>query len=43
MEAGSDPESYEYQVPCFHALSTEEEEMAWNSTFTTTRLTSSAT
>ena len=30
IEAGSDPESYKYQVPCFHALSTEEEEMAWN-------------
>jgi len=30
IEAGSDPESYNYQVPCFHALSTEEKEMAWN-------------
>ena len=30
IEAGSDPESYHYQVPCFHALSTEDEEMAWN-------------
>jgi choline dehydrogenase len=30
IEAGSDPESYKYQVPCFHALSTEEKEMAWN-------------
>src|SRR5688500_530218 len=29
IEAGSDPESYHYQVPCFHALSTEDEEMAW--------------
>src|SRR5262249_53515660 len=30
IEAGSDPESYKYQVPCFHALSTEEKDMAWN-------------
>ena len=30
IEAGSDPESYNYQVPCFHTLSTEEKEMAWN-------------
>jgi choline dehydrogenase len=30
IEAGSDHESYLYQVPCFHALSTEEKEMAWN-------------
>ncbi|HXH38385.1 MAG TPA: GMC family oxidoreductase [Thermoanaerobaculia bacterium] len=30
IEAGSDPESYNYQVPCFHALSTEEKEMAWS-------------
>ena len=30
IEAGSDPESYHYQVPCFHALSTEDKEMAWN-------------
>lgn len=30
IEAGDDPESYLYQVPCFHALSTEEKEMAWN-------------
>jgi choline dehydrogenase-like flavoprotein len=30
IEAGSDPESYEYQVPCFHALATEEKKMAWN-------------
>jgi hypothetical protein len=29
IEAGSDPESYHYQVPSFHALSTEDEEMAW--------------
>jgi choline dehydrogenase len=30
IEAGSDEESYNYQVPCFHALATEEKEMAWN-------------
>ncbi len=30
IEAGSDPESYLYQVPCFHAYSTEEKEMAWD-------------
>jgi choline dehydrogenase len=30
IEAGSDPESYNYQVPCFHAISTEDKEMAWN-------------
>jgi choline dehydrogenase len=30
IEAGSDPESYEYQVPCFHALAAEEKKMAWN-------------
>jgi choline dehydrogenase len=30
IEAGSDPESYKYQVPSFHALSTEEKDMAWN-------------
>ena len=30
LEAGSDPETYLYQVPCFHAFSTEEPEMAWN-------------
>jgi choline dehydrogenase len=30
IEAGGKPESYNYQVPCFHALSTEEREMAWN-------------
>ncbi len=30
IEAGSDPESYNYQVPCFHALATEEKDMAWN-------------
>ena len=30
IEAGSDPESYNYQVPCFHALSSEETAMSWN-------------
>ena len=30
IEAGSDSESYKYQVPCFHALATEEPAMAWN-------------
>ena len=30
IEAGSDPETYHYQVPCFHALSTEDKDMAWN-------------
>jgi choline dehydrogenase len=30
IEAGSDPETYLYKVPCFHAFSTEEPEMAWN-------------
>lgn len=30
LEAGSDPESYLYQVPCFHAYSTEEKAMAWD-------------
>jgi choline dehydrogenase len=30
IEAGSDPESYLYKVPCFHAYSTEEKEMAWD-------------
>jgi choline dehydrogenase len=30
LEAGSDPETYLYQVPCFHAYSTEEKEMAWD-------------
>ena len=30
IEAGAAPESYHYQVPCFHALSTEDKEMAWN-------------
>jgi choline dehydrogenase len=30
IEAGSAPESHNYQVPCFHALSSEEKDMAWN-------------
>jgi choline dehydrogenase len=30
LEAGSDPETYLYQVPCFHAFSTEEKSMAWD-------------
>ena len=30
IEAGSAPESYNYQVPSFHAYSTEDKEMAWN-------------
>ena len=30
IEAGGAPETFLYQVPCFHALSTEEKEMAWN-------------
>src|SRR4051812_12940256 len=30
IEAGSDPESYLYQVPCFHAYSSEEQEMSWD-------------
>jgi choline dehydrogenase len=30
IEAGSDPESYNYQVPCFHAMASEEKDMAWN-------------
>jgi len=30
IEAGSDPESYNYQVPTFHGLSSEDKEMAWN-------------
>jgi choline dehydrogenase len=30
IEAGGDPEPYEYQVPSFHALSTEVPEMAWS-------------
>jgi choline dehydrogenase len=30
IEAGSDPESYLYQVPCFHAYSSEEKEMSWD-------------
>ena len=30
LEAGSDPETYLYQVPCFHAYSSEEKAMAWD-------------
>src|SRR5262245_4600251 len=30
IDAGGAPESYNYQIPCFHALATEEKEMAWN-------------
>jgi choline dehydrogenase len=30
LEAGADPETYLYQVPCFHPSSTEEKAMAWN-------------
>ncbi|MEA2569360.1 MAG: choline dehydrogenase [Acidobacteriota bacterium] len=30
IEAGSDPESYLYQVPCFHAYSSEEKAMSWD-------------
>jgi choline dehydrogenase len=30
LEAGGDPESYLYQVPCFHPSSAEENAMAWN-------------
>jgi len=30
LEAGSDPENWHYQVPCFHALCSEDEEMSWN-------------
>jgi choline dehydrogenase len=30
IEAGSDPETVKYQVPSFHALASEEKEMAWN-------------
>ena len=30
IEAGGDPETFFYQVPCFHAFATEEKEMAWN-------------
>mgnify|MGYP003575125296 CR=1 FL=1 len=30
IEAGSDPESYLYQVPCFHAFSSEEKTMSWD-------------
>src|SRR5512145_1268396 len=30
IEAGGGPESYHYQVPSFHALASEDAEMAWN-------------
>src|SRR5687767_7721722 len=30
IEAGFDPESYLYQVPCFHAYSTQEKAMPWD-------------
>ncbi len=30
IEAGADPETYLYQVPCFHPYSTEEKAMAWD-------------
>jgi len=30
IEAGADPESYNYQVPTFHGLASEEKEMSWN-------------
>jgi choline dehydrogenase len=30
IEAGSDPESYNYQVPTFHGLASEEKDMSWN-------------
>jgi choline dehydrogenase len=30
IEAGSDPQSYNYEVPTFHGLASEEKEMAWN-------------
>jgi choline dehydrogenase len=30
IEAGGDPESYLYQVPCFHPYSSEEKEMSWD-------------
>jgi len=30
IEAGGSPESYNYQVPCFHPHATEEVDMAWN-------------
>jgi choline dehydrogenase len=29
IEAGSDPHSFTYQVPCFNALATEDKAMAW--------------
>jgi len=30
IEAGSDPETYHYQVPCFHAFASEERGMSWD-------------
>ena len=30
LEAGGDDDSYEYQVPAFHARASEDERMAWN-------------
>jgi choline dehydrogenase len=30
IEAGGDPESYLYQVPCFHPFASEEPEMSWS-------------
>ncbi len=30
IEAGSDAESYNYKVPCFHAFASEEREMSWD-------------
>lgn len=30
LEAGTDAEGYNYQVPCFHGLATEDEELRWD-------------
>ncbi|MDQ3280081.1 MAG: GMC family oxidoreductase N-terminal domain-containing protein [Acidobacteriota bacterium] len=30
IEAGSDPESFNYQVPVFHGFASEEKDMSWN-------------
>jgi choline dehydrogenase len=30
IEAGSEPDSKNYPVPCFHAITSEEKDMAWN-------------
>jgi choline dehydrogenase len=30
IEAGAAPDSYEYQVPCFHPLASEDPAMSWN-------------